>query len=97
MVAVTREKDMLRCSFSGRLDTLHCATLENEVLGGIDGDLAGVVFDLKDVDYIASCFLRICIQAAQKVGGEKFSIVNVQPQVKKVLKLSAFDKMFTIK
>ena len=96
MVTVTREKDILRCSFSGRLDTLHCATLENDVLGELDGNLAGVVFDLKDVDYIASCFLRICIQAAQKAGGAKFSIVNVQPQVKKVLKLSAFDKMFSI-
>lgn len=97
MVSVTRDNEILNCTFLGRLDTLNCEGLENDILAKIDENCAGIVFNLKDVDYIASSFLRICLLAAKEVGGDNFSIVNVHPLVKKVLKLSAFDKMFSIK
>jgi anti-anti-sigma factor len=55
-----------------------------------------VKFDLKDLDYIASSFLRICIATAKNIGKDKFSIINTQPFVNKVFKIAGFDNILNI-
>jgi anti-sigma B factor antagonist len=76
------------CHFEGRLDTAKCQEFEAQVQAALQATQAPVVFDLAGVDYISSAFLRLCLAAYKQVGPGRFSIVNVQPMVKKVLMIS---------
>jgi anti-anti-sigma factor len=97
MVQFKIENDNLVFSFPERLDTIKCQEIEKEVMQKIDEESKlKVVFDLKDVKYIASSFLRIIVQVVKKVTSPNFNIANVPPEIKKVLKMAGFDKSITI-
>ena len=94
------EENILTFIFNGRMDSL--AAIE---VGEIMQAEAGlkeiksedkIVFDLKDVDYIASSFIRICVSQAKQVGPGRFSMVNCQPFVKKTFKISGLDELLNI-
>lgn len=55
-----------------------------------------VVFDMKDVDYIASGFIRICMDTAKKVSRDNFSIINTSPVIKKIFKIAGLDGSLNI-
>jgi len=38
-----------------------------------------IIFDLKDVDYILSSFIRVCVNVAKQAGAGQFSVVHCQP------------------
>jgi anti-anti-sigma factor len=90
------QEDKLICAFSGRLDTERCLTLEKELDEDAGKSTGPVVFDLAEVDYIASSFLRICIKYAKKLGKENFSLINTSPALKKVFKIAGFDELIRI-
>ncbi len=96
MVEYTMEDGKLICSFNGSLDSYACSEIEEEISARISNAQSPVVFSLQNVDYIASSFLRICQKAFVKVGAENFSIINVSPSIKKVFKITAFDKFMSI-
>jgi len=95
-VTFSIENENLVCRFPHHLDTAACTTLGHEVLGKLEHFDNNVVFDLSQVEYVSSAFLRICLMALKKVGAEKFSIVNVTPLVKKVFKITGFDQAMKI-
>ena len=97
MVKITEENGTLQCVFTGRLDSVNCAKWDEHLLAKVEEKIGPVVFDMKEVDYIASGFLRICLQVAKKIGNDNLSVIHVHPYVKKVLKLSGFDRQFKIK
>jgi len=83
--------------FTGRMDTQASQLDESELYKIIEeNNDKSCAFDLADVDYIASAFLRICLTAAEKLGHSNFSIINVQPQIKKIFKVAGIDKIFGI-
>lgn len=96
MVSYIAETEKLTCCFEDRLDTVECLAVENEIFEKIRGAGTRVVFDLEKVAYIASSFLRICIRACKEVGAEKFSLVHVCPEIKKVFKIAGFDRQINI-
>ena len=87
------QEDKLICAFSGRLDTERCLKIEKELDEGAGKSTGPVLFDLAEVDYVASSFLRICLQYAKKLGKENFSLINVSPALKKVFKIAGFDEL----
>lgn len=87
----TEEK--LSVVFDARLDSLHCSTLEPELTEKLKNISKPVEFDLNQVEFVASAFLRICLASCQKVGVEKFSIVHISPNVKKVFKIAGMDSL----
>ena len=96
MVRMESEEGKLVCTFEGRLDTAKCQAMEAGVLARVQAAQSPVVFDMQGVDYVASAFLRLCLMVSKQVGPERFSMVNVQPFVKKVLmiaNLSGFLKV----
>lgn len=98
MIDFKLKENSLRCIFKGRLATDVCQAIESE----IDEQLSknadrAVIFDLENVDYVASSFLRICIKTSKKLDYESFSIINVEPHVKKVFKISGCDNIMNIK
>lgn len=87
----------LKCYFSGRWDAVNCLENEKEIEEQtLNPDVTKIVFDLEQVEYISSAFLRICIKTA-KARQDNFSIVNVKPEVMKVFKISNFDSIMNIK
>jgi anti-anti-sigma factor len=97
------ESNTLNCIFEGRLDTERSFTISEPVDSQInkktDGDPGPgfkVVFDIAKVDYIASSFIRICIQSAKKVGKENFSIKNSSPVIKKTFKIAGLDRELNV-
>ncbi len=97
MVKFTEEKEKLICSFSGRLDSTNCIKWEENLLEKIAEAGTPVVFNLEKVNYIASGFLRICLQASKKVKPENFLIVGACSYTKKVFKISQLDKQLNVK
>ena len=81
MATYLAKSGKLVCSFSGRMDTEATLSVEEELFEKIEENEGSVVFDLKDVDYIASAFLRICMRAAKMVGKDHFVIIQVAPPV----------------
>ena len=92
---ITNEPNLL-CTFKERLDTANCQRVEEELFNKMRETKIPVIFDLHDVDYIASAFLRICLKATKEVGSGNFSVINVHPNVKKVFKIAGFDKQISI-
>jgi anti-anti-sigma factor len=99
--AYNQEQKTITLVFSGRMDTLAVAGLndaieEDPVMKDREPD-SKIVFDLQDVDYIASSFIRICISYARQAGTGRFSVVNCQPFIKKTFKISGLDEILNIR
>ncbi|MFZ2657541.1 MAG: STAS domain-containing protein [Victivallales bacterium] len=82
--------------FEGRMDTSACSVIEKEVDGQVGKAGQPVVFDLKNVDFVSSAFLRFCISAAKKTGAGKFQVTNASPQIKKVFKIAGMDQILSV-
>ena len=95
-VSFERNDEKLVFVFDGRMDTIKCMDAEKKVIDNINESLV-VVFDLKNVDYIASSFLRLCGRASNVVKPGNFSIINVTPPVKKVFKIAGLADRLNIK
>lgn len=97
MLEIKTENQTLVCAFKGRFDTVNTAKIEEELIAKILSSTIPVVFDLKDTEYVCSSFLQLCTKAAQALGAEKFSIINVSPDILRVFKIAGFDKIISIK
>jgi anti-anti-sigma factor len=93
MVQSTQKDGSLVFQFLGRLDTAECVRIEGDVMQKAQAAGQPVVFDLADVDFVASAFLRLCLMAEQKVAGNRLALVNVSPPIKKVFKIAGLDKL----
>ena len=96
MVNISEKDGKLICVFEGRLDTVNCVKWEKELLEKTKAKKLPVVFDLGNVEYVASGFLRVCLQVAKLVGSENLILINVSEYVRKVFSLSGFDKHLNI-
>jgi anti-anti-sigma factor len=93
-ILFTTDNKQLVCAFSGRMDTTSCMEVKAEVKTKIEAHKGKVVFDMSEVDYISSSFLRICADAATTVGSEKFSIIKVNANIKRVFMIAGLvDKL----
>ena len=94
------DEQVLTMTFAGRMDTLAVGKL-NEMIASEPtlqnlkpGDK--IVFDLNDVDYIASSFIRICVAQAKQMERGHFCIANCQPFIKKTFKISGLDELLNV-
>ena len=55
-----------------------------------------VVFDMKDVTFVSSMFIRICLQVYKQMGANRFQVINLSPDVKKVFKIAGLDQQLNI-
>jgi anti-anti-sigma factor len=55
-----------------------------------------IIFDLQEVEYVSSSFIRICVSVAKEAGKGHFSIINCQPFVKKTFKISGLDEVLNV-
>lgn len=87
-------------SFRGRLDTLAVQKLSELIQVNLPSKEQmlneKVIFNLKDVDYVSSSFIRICVAVAKQAGPGRFSIVHCQPFIKKTFKISGLDEILNV-
>lgn len=63
-----------------------------------EATVKSIVIDLRTTDYIDSSALGMLLIMREKVNNDKraIKIVNVRPEVKKILQIANFDKIFTL-
>ncbi len=88
IVQIQSGDDTLLCAFLGPMNAERCNQVQDDLVKAIEESGLPVVFDMKEVQFAASSFLRIVLTVNKKVGREKFKVVNVDPNVKKVFKMS---------
>lgn len=96
-VTTNWNKNVLTFTFDTHMDSknsLEAETIINNALK--DKQPAKIIFDLQQVTYVASAFLRICITVTKKCGKQNFAIINTQPQIKKIFKISGLEGFFDI-
>lgn len=95
----------LTCTFTGRLDTNACLQIADEITNKMTEikdpatDLPNdyhIIFDLKEVNYISSSYIRICVNTAKKAEKGKFCIINSDPFIKKTFKIAGLDEMLNV-
>lgn len=90
-------ESLLTCILNGKMDTLNASILESEIDKNLKENITSITFDLKDVDYISSAFLRIVIKTVKALGKENFTVLNVQPSIMKVFKIANLTEIIKIK
>lgn len=94
----------LHCQLSGRLGADICQAIAPDIREQVHKESnklphdsrMKVVFDLKEVDFIASGFIRICVETAKTVNTSNFSIINTHPIIKKTFKIAGLDEMLNV-
>ena len=88
---------VLTIALVGRLDAVTSMDLDKELKMSLDG-VKELIFDLAQLDYIASAGLRILLKYQKlmdKNGGE-MKIKNVKVEVKEVLDMTGFSDFLNI-
>ena len=91
----------LHCQFLGRLDGHVCAEIEQPLLRRLSDfknnrNSAHLTFDLAEVVFISSTFLRICLMCCRTFGKNYFSITNVSDEIHHVFHISGFSKIMDV-
>lgn len=88
MNAYTEKQGDLTCKLEEKLDSLACQKLEWELDMRINEYHKNIVFDLENVEYISSTFIRICIKMVKLIGKERFYITHANPNVMNVFSMA---------
>ena len=89
-------------SFKGKLDTEAVHEMANQIELEISheksmvGENLRIIFDIKDVSFVASAFIRTCIKAAKMTAEGHFSIINSSPMIKKTFKISGLSDILNV-
>lgn len=86
--------------FRGRLNGDICIKNDPEIESAIEVALkenppqtVSIIFDIGQVDYVSSLFLRVVITAAKKVAKGKFKLTGANPFVRKMIEMSGLDRL----
>lgn len=99
MMDFKKSENTLDCFLKGRMGTDNTEGLSQIIQGEIDDfciDDLRINFDLKDVDYVASSFIRICVATAKQLGEGNFTISNTSPLIKKVFKIAGLHEILNV-
>lgn len=101
----SKPENKLVCFISGRMGTENNEAFLSRVTdmtGESKKTLANpaslkVCFDMKEVTYIASSFIRSCIVVSRLVEDGNFNIINASPVIKKTFKIAGLDELLKVK
>ena len=91
----------LSCLFSGRIDERICSEIEHDLVQHVsdfkkDREDVHLKFDLTEVIFISSPFLRLCLICFKVFGKDHFSIANVSADIYQVFHISGFAEMMHV-
>ena len=92
----SQNESQLIIALEGRLDTLTAPQLEAELNASLD-EIAELVFDFKDLEYISSAGLRVLLSAHKAMSKKgSMKVTNVREEVMEVFELTGFSDILTI-
>lgn len=91
------EKKVLEIKISGRFDFSVHQDFRKATQQASSG-VSAIVVDMSATDYVDSSALGMLLVLRDKVGENKeaISIKNPKPEVRKILDIANFDKLFTL-
>ena len=91
------ENTTLTIALIGRLDAVTAMDLDKELKTSLNG-VKELIFDLAQLDYIASAGLRILLKYQKQMDkqGSEMKIRNVKAEVKEVLDMTGFSDFLNI-
>jgi anti-sigma B factor antagonist len=90
--------DVTILTIRGSIDALTAPQISEHINGLVSNDNIKLVADFSSVDYTSSAGLRVLLGAVKETrskGGDLY-LVDIQPDVEKVLKLSGFTSILKI-
>lgn len=75
-------------AFSGQLHAAACGAMNDDLMAACEETDGPLTFDLAEVTFVASSFLRTVLTVNRQKAQEGFQIINVPPEVKKVFKMA---------
>lgn len=86
----------LTLNVAGRLDASNAQSLTNELNASLNG-VKDLIFDFKDLKYIASAGLRVLLTAQKRMNKQgSMTIRNVNDSVMEVLEMTGFSDLMNI-
>ena len=80
----------------GRLDTLAAPEFEEKVMDSIEG-ISDLVFDLSELEYVASSGLRVFLKAKKAMDEQVTMVIrNVSEPIHDILEVTGFTNMLNI-
>ena len=81
-----------------RIDTMNADQIEKDIEPTLQEEGVDLVMDCIELNYLSSSGLRIIQKTMRSVMMKKgtFKIINVSPQIYKVLNMTGFTKFMTI-
>ena len=83
------------CSIEGHLDASMVNAVNERLHDVLEGECPNVVFDLKNLDYIASAGLRLFLYTAKKLKSKngQLLLASVQQSVQRNVDISGLSKL----
>lgn len=94
---IDAEQQILEIKITGRFDFSVHQDFRKATQQASNG-VNGIVVDMSDTDYVDSSALGMLLVLRDKVGENKeaISIKNAKPEVRKILDIANFGKLFTL-
>lgn len=97
-------ENLLVFKFVGKMDYSICDNLSSYILNKLEDFSTDIIdksklkinFDLEEVSYVSSLFLRVCFVAIKHIPRGNFTVLNATPQVNDILKMSGLDRVAKI-
>jgi anti-anti-sigma factor len=100
-----KKANTLVCALNGRMGTDINEEFTARLTGKIgecrnsleDPEQLKVCLDLKNVNFIASSFIRTCVTVSRQVSAGNFSIINATPIIKKTFKIAGLGDLLNVR
>ncbi len=81
---------------SGRLDATTYEAAQPVIVEALAKGPAGMILDMGSLDFISSAGLRTMLVVWKQAAadGKRIALVGVQPQIYKIFKIAALDKVY---
>jgi anti-sigma B factor antagonist len=97
-ISETKRSGAVVVSVAGRVDAGNAATLEQRLLGLIDGGERRVVVDCAGLDYISSAGLRALLVAVKRLKGTggKMALGSLKDDIREVFDIAGFSAILSV-
>ena len=98
ITAATGKPEVNVVRISGRLDAATYEAAQPVILEALGKGPAGLILNMGDLDFMSSAGLRtmLIVWKQATAEGKRIAVVDVQPQIYKIFKIAALDKVFRL-
>ena len=98
MTQILKEDGKTIIKTGSRIDTMNADEFEKDIQPALQEDGINLLMDCSELTYMASSGLRVIQKTMRTVMMKRgeFKIVNVNPEIYKVLQMTGFTKFMTV-